>query len=93
MKTNENKRQKITNKDNTDKYQSSYPSGNRKSPVLLSVRQSVLSMRLTSHVTCGKMAAVQFAVGRDFFSFKKLEAEVKAYQTKRFVQFVKRNTK
>ena len=36
------------------------------------------------------MAAVQLAVGSTFSSFEKLEAEVKAYQSEKFVQFVKR---
>ena len=39
------------------------------------------------------MAAVQFAVGRTFSSFEKLEAEVKAYQNETFVQIVKRDTR
>ena len=39
------------------------------------------------------MAAVQLAVGSTFSSFEKLEAEVKAYQSERFVQLVKRDTR
>lgn len=39
------------------------------------------------------MAAVQLAVGSTFSSFEKLEAEVKAYQSEKFVQLVKRDTR
>ena len=39
------------------------------------------------------MAAVQLAVGSTFSSFEKLEAGVKAYQSEKFVQLVKRDTR
>ena len=35
------------------------------------------------------MAAVQLAVGSTFSSFEKLEAEIKTYQSEKFVQLVK----
>ena len=38
-------------------------------------------------------AVVQLTVGSTFSSFESLEAEIKAYQSKKFVQLVKRDTR